>query len=87
MEKNTPEKKFRAGAICATIWRNTVLRDGKQDSYCTVSLERGYKNKSGEWQNTSSLRSSDIPRASLVLQEAYKYLVMNGIETAKEVSV
>ncbi len=76
--KKGPEKKFRAGAVAATIWRNSVVKDGKEDSYCTVSLERGYKNKEGAWENTSSLRANDLPRAALVLAEAYKYIVMSG---------
>ncbi|MBI4148461.1 hypothetical protein HY490_04175 [Candidatus Woesearchaeota archaeon] len=85
--KKGPEKKFRAGAVAASVWRNSTLKDGKQDSYCTVSLERGYKNKEGTWQNTSSLRANDLPRAALVLAEAYKYLVMSGGADAQEVMI
>ena len=86
MEKNTPEKKFKIGGISATVWRNTVLRDGKQDSYCTVSIERTYKDKQGAWQRTNSFRTHDLPRAALVLQEAYKYVAFNDT-VEKEVSV
>lgn len=75
--KNTPEKKFRAGPVSATIWKNTGQRqDGEIASFNTISLERSYKDKSGNWQNTSSLRVSDLPRASIVLQKAYEYLVL-----------
>lgn len=71
---NLPVKKFRAGAVCATVWQNHAKEgDGE---YKTVSFERGYKDKDGAWKSTSSLRVSDLPRASLVLQKAYEFLAM-----------
>ncbi len=84
--KKGPEKKFRAGAVAATIWRNNAVKDGKENSYFTVNLDRSYKNKEGAWQNTGSLRANDLPRAALVITEAYKYLVMSGAAD-QEVSV
>lgn len=71
---NAPLKKFRAGAICATVWTNKA-KDGESE-YKTVSLERGYKDKDGAWHHTGSLRSADLPRAALVLSKAYEYLAM-----------
>ncbi len=71
---NPPLKKFRAGAVCATVWQNHA-KDGDGE-YKTVSFERGYKDKDGVWKSTSSLRVSDLPRASLVLQKAYEYLAL-----------
>ncbi len=76
-EKKLPEKKFRAGAISATIWQNDGQRkDGTVASFNTISFERGYKDKEGNWKSTSSLRVADIPRAVVVLNKAYEYLVM-----------
>lgn len=82
---NQPEKKFRAGAVSATVWRNAT----EKGSYATISLERGYKDKEGKWQKASSLRLNDLPRAAVVLEEAYKYLVMssNGKSTVSESSL
>ena len=75
-----PEKKFRAGAVSATIWRNERQRaTGETFSYHTVSLERGYKDTAGNWKTAASLRLQDLPKAALVLQEAYRYLALNGI--------
>jgi hypothetical protein len=72
---NAPLKKFRAGAIIATVWSNQA-KDGEGE-YKTVSLERGYKDKEGVWKYTSSLRAADLPRASLVLQKAFEYLALS----------
>ncbi len=75
MGKNLPEKKFKAGAISATIWKNEVTKDGKVMTFRTVSLERNYKDKEGNWKSTSGLRTTDLPKASLVLNKAYEYIV------------
>jgi hypothetical protein len=75
--KNMPEKKFRAGAVSATIWQNNSQKqDGSMASFNTISFERGYKDKQGNWKSTSSLRVADIPKAVVVLNKAYEYLVM-----------
>ena len=75
---NLPEKRFSTGAITAAIWRNNGVskRTGEDTEFNTVSLQRSYKDKEGKWQTTSSLRINDLPKASLVLQKAYEYLVL-----------
>ena len=80
---NLPEKKFSTGGLTATVWENQGKnREGIDVSYRTVSFQRRYMDKNGEWQSTSTLRVNDIPKASLVLQKAYEYLVMNGLQNA-----
>ncbi|MFC1731652.1 hypothetical protein ACFL6I_15150 [candidate division KSB1 bacterium] len=85
-EKNLPEAKFRAGGICATVWKNTGKnKEGKETEYRTVSFERNYKDKNDEWKSTSSLRTGDIPRAEVVLRKAYEYLVLKNNSIQEEV--
>ncbi|MBI2147234.1 hypothetical protein HYU19_02025, partial [Candidatus Woesearchaeota archaeon] len=80
-----PEAKFRAGPICASIWKNTGQpKDGVINEYRTVSFERSYKDKDGNWQSTSSLRLNDIPRAQVVLGKAYEYLVLKNDNEGQE---
>jgi hypothetical protein len=75
--KNIPEKRFSAGTISATVWQNAgKAKDGQTISYRTVSLQRRYKDKNGAWQNANSLRLNDLPKASLVLQKAYEFMVL-----------
>lgn len=78
MEPNKPKKKFNAGAISATIWENQGVSKsaGTPVSYNTISLQRGYKDKEGNWKSTNSLRVADIPKAILVLQKAYEELTL-----------
>jgi len=83
---NTPLKKFRAGAISATIWQNQGKGgNGEAISYRTVSFQRSYKDRDGVWKNSNSLRINDLPKASIILQKAYEYVVMSGtIEQAND---
>ncbi len=82
MSENQPEKKFRSGAICATVWNNQTEKDGKVIEYRTVSFDRNYQDKNNEWQTTNSLRVNDLPRAALVLQKAYEYIALKPEEAA-----
>ncbi len=85
IERNLPERKFRAGAVAATVWKNHGSdKQGKATEYRTVSFERSYMDKDGKWKNTSSLRLNDLPRASVVLNKAYEYLVLKDNSDASE---
>ncbi len=77
---NKPEKHIAAGSIRATVWKNDVItKEGKQTSFRTVTFERSYKDKNGDWKTSSALRLNDLPKASLVLSKAYEYLAMTEL--------
>ena len=82
MTTNKPEKIFSAGAISATIWNNIIERDGKKTSYKTISFDRKYKDKEDNWKSTNSIRTSDIPKAILVLSKAYEYLSLKSSDSS-----
>ena len=74
-----PEKRFRVGACSASVFANSVPSkdDAGMVSFRTVSLQRAYKDKDGNFQHTCSFKEADIPKAILALSQAYKYLVMD----------
>ncbi|MBW2984908.1 hypothetical protein KY361_07335 [Candidatus Woesearchaeota archaeon] len=78
---NQPEKKFSTGALSATVWQNQgkSKTTGEAVTFRSVTFQRRYKDKDGNWQSTSNLRINDLPRAALVLQKAYEYLVLRGM--------
>ena len=83
--KNIPEKKFSTGVVTATVWQNQGKgRSGEPVAYRTVSLQRRYKDKNGVWQTANSFRVNDLPKAALVLQKAYEYIVLREQEPASE---
>lgn len=75
---NLPEKKFRAGAVSATVWLNKGQKiNGEESEYRTISIERSYTDRDGKWQSSNSMRVNDLPKAKVVLEKAYEYLVFN----------
>ncbi|NOZ80857.1 MAG: hypothetical protein GXP63_04235 [DPANN group archaeon] len=73
-----PEKKFRAGAISVSVWQNQgQSKSGEPTFFRTISLQRGYKDKEGNWKNTTSLRVNDLPKAALLMEKAYEHIVLS----------
>ena len=78
-----PEKRFKVGACTASVFVNEIVgKDGKV-SIKSVSLQRTYKDKNGNFQNTTSFGVNDIPKAILALMKVYDYLVSD--EKAEQV--
>jgi hypothetical protein len=75
-----PEAKFKVGAISATVWRNTLTgKDGKSGDVLSVSFDRRYLDKeTNQWKSSNSLRANDLPKAVLVLNKAYEYVLLNS---------
>ena len=72
--KNKPELKMQVGGVSAAVWLNA----GEHGDYRTITLERRYKDKTGEWKSTSSLRDSDLPKAILALTKAYEHCALKS---------
>ena len=81
--KQQPDKKFRAGAVSATVWKNKT----EKGEYSSVQLDRAYKDKDDTWKHTTSLSAADLPKAVLVLNKAYEYVVSKDKEQAQEISL
>ena len=77
---NRPLKKFRAGQVSCALWENEIVVNGREMTMLKATFERRYKDKEGNWKNASSFRISDLPRASLVMQKAFEYLVLKERE-------
>ena len=72
-----PEKRFKCGRCEVSIFENSrTTKDGKTVSNKKASFQVRYKDSDGEWKSTKSLEINDIPKARLVLDEAYRYLVL-----------
>lgn len=73
-----PEMVFKAGAVRASVFVNTVQHQGRMMPIRKVVTEVRYKDKTGEWQGTHSLSTNEVPKAMMVLQKAYEYLLEEG---------
>ena len=78
MEKhNTPERKFSTGAVQVTVWKNTgASQSGEVHEYRTFSFTRVYRDPTGQWKSTNSLRVNDLPKAIVALNKAYEHAVL-----------
>ena len=45
----------------------------------SVSLQRTYKDKDGNFQHATSFGANDMPKAVLALTKAYDYLVFSSL--------
>lgn len=68
-----PDKKFKAGGLTATVWKSISQ---KGTTYYNVQLGKSYKDKDNNWKTTSSLRENEVPKAMVLLQKAYEYVIM-----------
>ncbi|MCY3868773.1 MAG: hypothetical protein OXG87_04395 [Gemmatimonadetes bacterium] len=73
-----PEITFRHGLCSASIFENEYKRGEESFTVRTVSFQRSYLDKEGNWQSTNSLKVNDIPKAVLVLNKAYEFLTSNS---------
>jgi hypothetical protein len=72
-----PEKTFKVGAVRASIFRNTIEKNGKAIPLPKVVIEVRYKDKTGKWNGTNSLSLNDLPKATLALQKAFEHLTLH----------
>ncbi|MBU1112180.1 MAG: hypothetical protein ABIG93_01965 [archaeon] len=83
---NLPKKKYRAGAVVATVWENKGKSpsNGEENTYNTISLERVYQDKDSNWKSTNSFRLNDLPKVQAVMHKAYADLVVKEQELFKK---
>lgn len=77
-KKNAPVQKFRLGGLQLDVWEN----ESEKGQFLTMSFQRSYKDKDGEWQHTQSLRVNDLPVLSLLCQKAFEYAKEKKVEEA-----
>lgn len=69
---NVPDKRLKIGGVTATIWKGI---SPKGENYYNVQLAKSYKAKDGTWKTTHSLKEYEIPKAMVLLQKAYEYVM------------
>jgi len=70
---NKPVYKVASHGVTVSIWE----QKGKDDSkFYTAQIQRSYQDNDDKWQNTDTLRMSDLPVVNVLLTKAYeKYAV------------
>ena len=74
MENNKPVKEFKAGMIKASVWENVKKKDnGEEYKTFSITLTKSYK-VDEEWKTTNSFQYNEVPKAVIVMKEAYKFI-------------
>lgn len=76
-----PNKIFRCGPVSATVWLNAKEHKGEMIEIHSIRIEKSYLNPSYQgddpkkkWKHANSFAAEDLPKVTLVAQEAYKYI-------------
>lgn len=73
--KQKPQWRLKAGVLEAACWKSAAKADdGSDRDFFALTIQRAYKNKSGTWQNTQSLRRQDLLPMARLLERAYDKL-------------
>ncbi len=76
MKNERPVARFRAGAITAAVWRNSIDVSGRKVSVFKATVERGFKDpKTDEWRNTGSFGRNDLPLVVFCLERAFAWMI------------
>ena len=70
--QNDPVKKFRIGAITATVWKNET-EEGR--SYFSTSIVRTYRDKdTEEWKEMNSYGHDDLLNVARLAERAEAFI-------------
>lgn len=60
-ESRKPVAKIRSGQVTISVWEQEKQNsDGSKRVFHTLSFQKSYKDKKGEWHNVSSFLPSDL---------------------------
>lgn len=69
MTENQPEKKFVAGGVTVTCWKN----EGKDGAvFHNYTVQRRYKD-GDDWKNTDSFGRNDLVKLKVAVDKALEY--------------
>ncbi len=67
-----PVKKYTAGGVACCLWENQINVDGRPKAVLKATVERRYKDASGQWKSTGSFDRYQIPIVCHLLQKAFE---------------
>ena len=70
-----PIKKYRAGCVEVAIWQRSTKVGEVERKFLSVTIGKSYKDKEGKWRRTGSLGINEIPKALIVLWQAYWFVL------------
>lgn len=80
-----PKHKLFIGEFQIAVWEEEKTnKSGYTFTDRSFSLQRGYKDANGKWINeTIYLRANQLPKLEMLINNAYRYHVMNSVKSAE----
>ena len=71
-----PVAKFKAGQISAALWENEItVKNGRTATILKATVQRRFKDKTGDWKSSGSFSRNEIPLAIYCLQKAFEKII------------
>jgi len=70
-----PVAKYKAGQVSSAIWQNEVQMPRGAVKILKATVQRRYKDKSGEWKSSGSFNRNEIPLAIHCLRKAFEKII------------
>ena len=76
---SNPIKKFKCGAITASVWLTSTASNHEIIELHTIKIDKVYK-KDEEWNHTYSFTAEDLPKIALLANETYKFIRLRVLD-------
>ena len=70
-----PVKKIRAGSVSAALWGNEATVNGRTVNMLKATIDRRYRDSSGNWKSSNSFSRNEIPLAIYCLGKAFQAMI------------
>lgn len=67
---NRPVNEFKVGRVRAAVWSN----ESEEGTWHTVTFSRLYKDKEGNWKDSTSFSRDDLPLLMKAADQAHTFL-------------
>ena len=81
---NKPITQFRAGNVSASIWKKSVDINKKSVDFYSVTIQKVYKDKDDELQNTNTFNREDLVKVDIVVRKATEYIYLKEFDKDEE---
>jgi len=87
-----PVAKFKAGQVSSALWENEVQMPRGTAKILKATVQRRYRDKSGNWQSSTSFSRNEIPLAIHCLQKAFEKIIQmqnedSGSNNVEEIDI
>lgn len=74
-EKSQPVFKHRLADFEGTVWKN----NGEKSDFYSIQVVRNYKNSNGDYRNSGSYKTAEVPIRRIVEDELVKFVEANPL--------